>query len=289
VSQPLRLVTCNLLHGRSLTDGQVDTQRMVSALSELRPDVLALQEVDRFQQRSHTVDQVAEIASGIEARSSGEHVSPKGRAYGQGASWRFVPAIMGVPGETWRPATDSDPATGHDLPGVDPSQPAYGTGLITTLPVISWHVIRVQPFPFRAPVFIPAAGGQWMMIDDEPRVCIAAVVEHAGRPMTIAATHASFVPGWNVPQLRKITRALKDLPAPQVLLGDLNLPAPLPGAVTRWKPLASGLPTFPSLNPKMQLDHVLLNDPGARLGFGATATAPTLAFSDHRPIVVDLR
>jgi endonuclease/exonuclease/phosphatase family metal-dependent hydrolase len=272
VSHPLRLVTCNLLHGRSLTDGQVDTQRMVSALSELRPDVLAMQEVDRFQQRSHSVDQVAEIASGVE-----------------NASWRFVPAIMGVPGEDWRPATDADPASGHDLPMVDPNQPAYGTGLITTLPVISWHVIRVQPFPFRAPVFIPVAGGKWMMIDDEPRVCIAAVVEHAGRAMTIAATHASFVPGWNMPQLRKITRALKAFPAPHVLLGDLNLPAPFPSAVTRWKPLASGLRTFPSPNPKMQLDHVLLHDPGARLGFGAVATAPVLAFSDHRPIVVDLR
>ncbi len=266
----LRLVTSNLLHGRSLDDGKVETQRYVRALSELAPNVLAMQEVDRFQSRSDGADQTAEIAGAI-----------------AGSSWRFVPAIMGVPGEKWRHANDADQSTGHDLPPVDLELPAYGTGLITTLPVASWHVIRVRPFRFKAPVFIPGVN-KWAMIDDEPRVCIAAVVEHDGRPLTIAATHASFVPGWNVPQLRQIVGALAKLPAPRVLLGDLNLPAPLPATVTRWKPLAKGLPTFPSPNPKMQLDHVLLDDPGGRLAGTVSARAERLAFSDHQAIIVDL-
>jgi endonuclease/exonuclease/phosphatase family metal-dependent hydrolase len=269
----LRLVTSNLLHGRSLDDGQVDIARVVSSLAALGPTVLAMQEVDRFQQRSHGVDMVAEIAASI----------PE-------ASWRFVPAIMGVPGEKWRPATDGDPASGHDLSTPPNDVPAYGTGLITTLPVVSWHVIRVQPFRFRAPVFVPGIN-KWMLIDDEPRVCIAAVVELDGRRMTIAGTHASFVPGWNIPQLRHISRALRALPAPRILLGDLNLPAPVPGKVMGWKALANGLPTFPSPNPKMQLDHVLIDDPGARLALRvsqATARSEHLAFSDHRAIVVEM-
>jgi endonuclease/exonuclease/phosphatase family metal-dependent hydrolase len=269
----LRLVSSNLLHGRSIVDGQVDTKRYVSALSELEPTVLAMQEVDRFQPRSDNTDQTAQIAAAI-----------------PGASWRFVPAIVGVPGEQWRPATDSDAASGHDLPAVAQYIPAYGTGLITTLPVKSWHVIRVQPFRFRAPVFIPGIN-KWMMIDDEPRVCIAAVVEYEGGFMTVAGTHASFVPGWNIPQIRQITRALSKLPGPHILLGDLNLPAPVPALVTRWKALATGLPTFPSPNPKMQLDHALLHDPSAqfnRTKQPVAARVEHLAFSDHRALIVEI-
>lgn len=269
----LRLVSSNILHGRSIVDGQVDTQRYVRALSELQPTVLAMQEVDRFQPRSDNTDQTAQIAAAL-----------------PGASWRFVPAIVGVPGEQWRPATDNDVASGHDLAPVDPSIPAYGTGLITTLPVKSWHVIRVQPFRFRSPVFIPGIN-KWMMIDDEPRVCIAAVVAYEGELMTVAGTHASFVPGWNVPQIRRITRALSKLPGPHILLGDLNLPAPVPALVTRWKALATGLPTFPAPNPKMQLDHALLHDPAHqfnRSNHPITARVEHLPFSDHRALVVEI-
>jgi endonuclease/exonuclease/phosphatase family metal-dependent hydrolase len=265
----LRLVTSNLLHGRSLDDGQVDIGRMVSSLVGLEAHVIAMQEVDRFQLRSHSKDLVGEIASAM-----------------PNVNWRFVPAIMGVPGEQWRPATDEDPNSGHDL-SPPHEQPAYGTGLITTLPVLSWHVIRLKPFPFRAPVFIPGIN-KWMMIDDEPRVCIAAVVDYEGREMTIASTHASFVPGWNVPQLRKITRALQALPAPRVLLGDLNLPAPLPAKAVGWTSLASGLPTFPAPSPKLQLDHVLVDDPSERLSSRIAAYTKHLAFSDHRAMVVDI-
>jgi endonuclease/exonuclease/phosphatase family metal-dependent hydrolase len=266
----LRLVTSNLLHGRSLDDGQVDIDRMTTSLAALDAQVIAMQEVDRYQPRSHGVDLVAEIAARI-----------------PNAQWRFVPAIMGVPGEQWRPATDNDPASGHDLGTPPSSQPAYGTGLITTLPVTSWHVIRVKPFPLKAPVFVPGIN-KWMLIDDEPRVCIAAVVEFGDHRMTVAGTHASFVPGWNMPQLRQITTALRKLPAPRVLLGDLNLPSPLPAKVVRWTSLASGLPTFPSPSPKMQLDHALLDDPAERLSLRVAARTHHLPFSDHRALMVDI-
>lgn len=265
----LRFVTSNLLNGMSLADGTVDVDRMVKSLTALQPDVLGLQEVDRFQHRSAMCDHTEAIAKAI-----------------PGASWRFVPALIGEPGKTWRPATDDDAASGHDLPSVPSSSAAFGTGLVTTLPVREWHVVRVQPFPLRAPVFIPGANSL-LMIDDEPRVCLAAVVEFEGRTMTVAATHASFVPGWNVKQLRAMRRALVQLPAPRILLGDLNLPAPLPAKVMGWRPLASGHATFPSPSPKMQLDHVLLDDPGARLDGMWRSQAHLLDFSDHRAVSVD--
>lgn len=271
----LRLVTSNLLNGRSITDGTVNVERMVASLAALRPTVLAMQEVDRFQNRSGCVDHTAEIAAAM-----------------PNAQWRFVPAIVGEPGANWRPATPDDPASGHDLAQVDPACSAFGTALVTTLNVLRWQVVRLPPFPRRAPVFIPGGGGL-LMIDDEPRVCLAAVVEYRGRPITVAAAHTSFVPGWNVRHLRRIGHALRGLPAPRFLLGDLNLPSQFPSRILRWQQLATGLPTFPAPSPVMQLDHVLLDDPGARFG-GASgpsgawrAQAHLLDFSDHRALSVE--
>jgi endonuclease/exonuclease/phosphatase family metal-dependent hydrolase len=264
-----RLVTSNLLNGVSLADGRVDTDRMVRSLEALVPTVLALQEVDRHQDRSGRVDQTAAIAASI-----------------PGASWRFVPSLIGQPGASWRPATDADAISGHDLPVPSSSQAAFGTGLICALPVRRWHVFRVPAFAFRAPVFIPGVN-RLMLIDDEPRVCLAAEVEVDGLCLTIASFHASFIPGWNVHQLRMVRRALAGLPAPRLLLGDLNLPGRTPSRVTGWSQLADGGPTFPSPAPKMQLDHVLLDDPGHRLPGRWAARVHRLDFSDHCAVSVE--
>ena len=40
-------------------------------------------------------------------------------------------------------------------------------------------------------------------------------------------------------------------------------------------------------SPKVQLDHVLLDHPGARLPFAVTANAGLSPFSDHRALVVE--
>ena len=64
----VRGVSSNLLHGRSIVDGQVDTGRYVRALSALEPAVLAMQEVDRFQPRSDNTDQTAQIAAAVAVR-----------------------------------------------------------------------------------------------------------------------------------------------------------------------------------------------------------------------------
>ena len=43
----MRLGTFNLMHGRSLTDGLVDADRIKTVVAGLDTDVLGLQEVDR--------------------------------------------------------------------------------------------------------------------------------------------------------------------------------------------------------------------------------------------------
>lgn len=255
-------MTFNLLHGRSLEDGLVDEVRLAAAVSALDADVLALQEVDRDQSRSGHLDQTAVVA----------------RALGAPAH-RFAAAVVGTPGEGFRRLTDDD--DGH-------GEPCYGVGLVSRYPVRSWLVRRLSPAPTRSPVWVPGPGGGLMLLRDEPRVVLAAVVETPVGAVTVAATHLSFVPGWNLRQLRLVVRALRALPAPRVLLGDLNIPAGLAGLVSRWRPLGRRA-TYPAVQPRVQLDHVLVDPRGAgRLGPVTAVATPLSTISDHRPLVVDV-
>jgi endonuclease/exonuclease/phosphatase family metal-dependent hydrolase len=255
----VRLATFNLLHGRSLSDGQVDVPRLREAVAALDADVLGMQEVDRAQPRSARRDLTAEAAAAM------------------GGAGRFAPAMMGTPGERWRPARDGDAAR------VD--EPSYGVALITRLPVLRWSVTRLPSAPVRSPILIPGPTRRVVWLRDEPRVLLAAVLDTPAGPLTVGTTHLSFVPGWNGAQLRWAARAMRRLPAPRVLLGDLNLPGALPRWLTGWRALAT-LPTYPADQPKVQLDHVL--EHGTGLPAVLAAQAPPMPLSDHRALLVDL-
>lgn len=256
----MRVATFNVLHGRSLTDGRVERGRLAEEIAALGADLLGLQEVDRAQPRSALLDIPAIAAAAI----------------GPGAAYRFVPVMIGTPGQTWTAAVTGD----EDRVG----EPAYGIALVTRLPVRSWHVVRLKAAPTRSPVAMPGTKLRLMMLQDEPRALLAAVVEGPSGPMTVATTHLSFVPGWNVWQLRRACRELRRLPAPRLLLGDLNIPGRLAGVLSGWQMLARA-PTYPNPEPQLQLDHVLGhgNVPAV---IGARARA--MRVSDHCALVVDL-
>ena len=254
----MRLASFNVLHGRSLTDGQVSTERLVEACVSLDADVLAVQEIDRNQSRSGGVDQTSAVAQGMGA-----------------ADWRFEPALVGEPGATWRAAAEEeDPAS---------TEAGYGVGLVSHLPVRAWHVVRLRAAKVRAPVAVPGGRGRFILLPDEPRVALAAEVETPGGPLVVATTHLSFVPGWNLAQLRTVTRALAALGPPCVLLGDLNVPGGLPARATGWRALAK-VKTFPGAGPSMQLDHALGH---GLLPVVAAAAARELPLSDHRAVILD--
>lgn len=253
----MRLATFNLLHGRSLTDGRVVPERLAEAARTLDADVVGLQEVDRGQSRSAGADQTEHVARALGA----DH-------------WRFVPAITGTPGGTWEAATDDH----------SPVMAAYGVGFVSRWPVSSWHVVRLPAARVRAPVLLPGTR-RVIWLRDEPRVGVVAVVETPRGPLTIGTTHLSFVPGRNGAQLRTLTAAMARLPGPHVLLGDLNLPGPLPRLLTRWRSLAR-TPTYPAPEPRVQLDHVLAS--GELPPVTAVQSLP-LPVSDHRALVVHLR
>jgi endonuclease/exonuclease/phosphatase family metal-dependent hydrolase len=252
----VRLATFNILHGRSLADGRVDVNRFADAVKELDADLLALQEVDRDQPRSHLADLTAVAAGAMGAIDS-----------------QFAAAIAGTPGATWTAAT------GHEQPGAA----SYGIALLSRYPVRQWQVVRMPTIPFRFPMWLPVPR-KVMVVKEEPRAALVAVVDTPRGRLTVVNTHLSFVPGWNRVQLRRLRRDLTAFPGPLVLMGDLNMTPPTPAAVTGWRPLAEAL-TFPAAAPDRQLDHVLLR---GEIGSVTGTSAPELPLSDHRALVVDV-
>jgi endonuclease/exonuclease/phosphatase family metal-dependent hydrolase len=252
----VRLVTFNILHGRSPERDEVDIETFAATIASLDADVLALQEVDRNQTRSKRADLTAVAA---EAMGADHHL--------------FVAALSGSPGATWTAATGKE----------QPDAAAYGIALLSRCPATSWEVVRLPVVPGPAPMRF--YGHRWpTLVREEPRVAVAACVDSPLGPLTVATTHLSFLPWWNGYQLRKLVRALRASPRPLLLTGDLNMDTAKAVRITGMEPLGGRQPTFPVQDPNVQLDHVLAG------GFTGTAKASVrrLPVSDHLALVVDL-
>jgi len=269
------VATANVLHGMSLATGASDPVVLADALATLDADVLALQEVDCGQQRSGGVDQAARVAAAVGA-----------------PWWRFVPTLDGTPGRrtSWKPATwasGGDGGRAVDGPSSDGQRgPSYGIALLSRLPVRAWAVRRFPPAPVPFPLLLPTVPRPRLaLVPDEPRAAVAAVVETPAGLVTVVACHLSFVPGVNVRQLVVIARWLREAPGPHLLIGDLNLPGALPARLTGLTPLASA-PTYPSPQPRVQLDHVLADETAARAVIASSVLH--LPVSDHRAVRVAL-
>jgi endonuclease/exonuclease/phosphatase family metal-dependent hydrolase len=280
----VRLVTWNVLHGCSPDDGRVDLDRFTAAVRSLDADVLALQEVDRGQVRSLGADLAAVAA---EAMGAGDHrfaaalVGPPG-------SWSAAPEDrVGGPGAAAADATSTLPATAPErleaLVDPSPREPAYGVALISRLPVTAWRVVRVPPLPRPIPLLL-GRPPRPVVVHDEPRVAVAAEVATGAGTVTVATTHLSFVPCWNLLQLHRLVRALdREVgPGPLVLTGDLNTGPRRAAWVSGLTGLAAGR-TFPAPEPRTQLDHLLGRDVQASDG-----RVHHLPVSDHRALGVTL-
>jgi endonuclease/exonuclease/phosphatase family metal-dependent hydrolase len=250
----VRIATFNILHGRSLHDGQVDLDRLTEAVKTLDADVLALQEVDRNQPRSHGADLTALAAEAMGAVDA-----------------RFVAALSGTPGGAWSAATGEEPD----------HSPGYGVALLSRYPVVSWDVVRLRGARAGLPMWLPGTRRP-ILVRDEPRVAVTAVIDGPTGRFTVCTMHLSFVPGWNRRQLRQVMAALTGSPEPLVVLGDLNM---TPGPAARTSALTSlaTAPTFPVGRPTRQLDHVLARGPVRVTG---PAEVLRLPLSDHRALVV---
>ena len=88
----------------------VDLDRLADAIRSLNADILALQEVDRDQPRSHLADLTAVAADAMGA-----------------VTHRFAAALSGTPGAAWIAASE------NDLPGVA----SYGIALLSRYPALT--------------------------------------------------------------------------------------------------------------------------------------------------------
>jgi len=108
----MRITSWNLLHGLPIPpDEEADPQALLSAaLSQLATDVIGLQEVDYFLERSGNHNQTGNVASIVGAKD-----------------WAFAPSLMGSPDEDWRNPTESDDKLITNKSEVAPG--SYGIGM----------------------------------------------------------------------------------------------------------------------------------------------------------------
>jgi endonuclease/exonuclease/phosphatase family metal-dependent hydrolase len=252
-----------------------DPQALTSAIHTLDSDVFAFQEVDHFLPRSHSRPQMRDIAESIGARD-----------------WAMAPSVIGTPGESWRKLNDTEPEiiTGAST-HTELMHESYGIGIVSKIPVVSWHRLNLGNSPLGLPLIVPGdetgkGRPRFLYVKDEPRLALAAVLENG---FTVVNTHLSFVPGFNLAQLRRVKKwalqIAESTGTRAIVLGDLNLPKNLPIAGSRWKSLVIQN-TYPSWGAKIQFDYILSPD----LAFGEYSVrnfAPT-GVSDHLPIGVEI-
>lgn len=267
----MRVATWNLLHGIPLLD-PLNAPDLAQVASSISADLIGLQEVDRQQSRSNYEHQTETVANAM------------GLPY-----WIYAPSVTGTPGETWEGATDSH-IHSHQHSGSEHDQPHYGIGLASRFPLTNIEVVRFNPAPFSLPLLVPSEPRPRLMkVADEPRLAIIADVETPLGTITVANAHLSFVPGYNIKQLRKLTKHLSNRPNPVLIIGDFNLPGKLANLVSRWDSLAA-LPTYPTFKPRIQFDHVIargLNEETIQRA-KASAEVLQLPISDHCALVVEV-
>ena len=239
--------------------------------AELAPEVIGVQECDYVLKRSENVNQIAEIATSISA-----------------PYFAFAPCIIGTPGETWRKLNDSDQKI---ISNSDSSsyEGSYGIGIASKVEVVQWHRLNLGNSPIGAPLLIPGDESgpgkvRPIYIRDEPRVALAATLANG---YTVINTHLSFVPGFNLRQLRKLKRWAveleKETSTISIIMGDLNLPKNLPVVASQWKSLATQA-TYPSWGAKIQFDYILSKAPVSSKHLPTVLTG----VSDHLPLSVEI-
>lgn len=201
---------------------------------EVASDVFAIQEVDVHQDRSGNGNQVREIAEEI------------GAPY-----WAFAPSMYGTPGGSWRGITEK---IIFDNASNIPKEAMYGIGIVSKVPVKSWHRINLGKAPLGMPLLVAGEKRpQFIYVSDEPRSALVAELENG---ISITTTHLSFVPIKNIAQLRKIAKWVEELPGIHVMTGDFNLPWGLAPKLSGWRDLVVGA-TYPSWKPSIEFDYIM--------------------------------
>lgn len=263
----MRLTSWNFLHGLPTPLTTETSLSLSEAMSALETDILGLQEVDYLLPRSGDENQVAQIA----------HL--------MGTShWAFAPSVMGSPDENWRTPNTTDVRV---VTSSDAGAPGYGIGLISKIPVVSWHRLELNVAPIGIFMKLPRKGKiKRVYVRDHPRSAIAAILENG---WLIINTHLSFVPLFNYLQLLQVKRWARHLPVTDknkiIIMGDFNIRFSELVRGVNWNSLANER-TFPSWSPRVQIDYVISQKVASEDVLNIEI-APS-GISDHLPIVVEL-
>ena len=250
-------------------DKEADNATLLNAaLGQLASDVIGLQEVDYFLERSGKHNQVAQVAAQMGAKD-----------------WAFAPSLMGSPDEEWRNPNERDAKVVTQ--SSDESLPGYGIGMVSKLPVTSWHRLDLKGSPVGVLMAFPVDGKmKRFYVRDHPRSALAAHLENG---WLIINTHLSFVPGFSLMQLIKIKRWANTLGVDDkskiILMGDLNIPMAIFAHGFKWKSLATQR-TFPSWYPKVQIDYFLSQSLTAK--DVRHISYPHSGMSDHLPLQIEV-
>lgn len=286
----MRVATWNILHGSpippQITDGASPSlestaaessaahiEEIASFISRSGFDLIGLQEIDDYQERSGSHSQIAVIAA---------HIGSKDFAYAR--------TVIGTPGVAWRKLRK-----GEEVINPGDTQASYGIGLISKIPVTEWKTLQLGRSWIGLPLAVP--GGKdgkslrFIYVKDEPRIALAA---HLSNGFTVIVTHLSFVPLVNLWQLFRIKRWAKKIhedgaPEKILIIGDLNLPFNLPikpKIFSEWQSL-SAQKSYPAWRPSIQFDYILSLKKLSRDHFQEVSCDPS-GYSDHLPVVVDL-
>ena len=263
----MRLTSWNFLHGLPTPRADKPSLSLSSALAALETDILGLQEVDYFLGRSEGQNQVGQIA----------HLMAT-------SHWAFAPSMIGSPDDDWRGLNASDVRIVTEK---DAGAPGYGIGLVSKIPVASWHRLELNVARIGVFMKVPRNGSiKRVYVRDHPRSAIAAVLENG---WLVINTHLSFVPFFNYLQLLQVKRWARHLPVIDknkiIIMGDLNLGfSPLVRGIN-WNSLATKR-TFPAWLPRVQIDYVLSQKVASEDVILVALEASGM--SDHLPISVDV-
>lgn len=266
----MRITSWNLLHAQAIPpDTKADNGALLRAqIARLNSDVIGLQEIDYFLERSGNHNQVGKIAQMMAA----EH-------------WAFAPSLMGSPDEGNEIPSESDQKVVTNASEVGRS--GYGIGIASKIPVTSWHRLNLKGSPIGVLMAFPVDGKlKRVYVRDHPRSALAACLDNG---WLIINTHLSFVPFFNLAQLIKIKRWANTLGVTDkskiIIMGDLNIPFAIFVTGFKWRSLVAQR-TFPSWYPKLQIDFFLSQELTA--ADVQHIQYPHAGISDHLPLQIEV-
>ncbi|MDO5672790.1 MAG: endonuclease/exonuclease/phosphatase family protein [Actinomycetaceae bacterium] len=257
-------------------------EKSIGQISELDPDIICLQEVDKSQRRSGYVDQGLALAKGLNMSYYRLAATYAGSANG----------LRRLPLDSTIPATKGN-----------------GVAILSRWPVRSWHMKRLgrRPPAFRwswgEPLggkiegkkrllgYLRALPGLRITVGQTRAVLAANIITPVGE-VACATTHLELHVPTASGQLRRAWRSVRELnQEAAILAGDFNLsPQQAKDALellgdSAGPTLQQSEVTFPAWRPQHSVDQVLST------GWVQAASPRTVRFdvSDHLGLVVDLR